>query len=220
MKTIKCYRWVKEDMTSENGKMSWKLKKWNKVDGELKLCANGLHAYTCPLESIKNRFGDKWFIAEAKGKSINDETKICCSEMRLVKEIPDMVFKRFALFCAKDCLKNYETEYPKDKRVSDCIKATEDYLDGKIKIDELNAAESAAESAWSATWSAAESAAESAARSARSAAWSAAESAWSAAWSAAESAAESAARSARSAAWSAAEERQKKELLRLIEEYT
>jgi hypothetical protein len=71
------------------------------------------------------------------------------------------IFKRLAIFSAKQCLKYYEKEYPKDSRLSDCIKASEDYLDGKITLDELSAAESAA-------WSAARSA-ESAARSARSA---------------------------------------------------
>jgi hypothetical protein len=240
MKTIKCFRWVKDDLTSKNGTMTWETGKWNKVNGELKMCENGLHAYTDAFESINNVFGNRWFVSEARGKILKEKnsTNICSDEMRLNKEIPSIVWKRFALFCAKDCLKNYEKEYPNDKRVSDCIKATEDFLDGKITKGELIkarsaawSAESAAESvaelvarsaAWSAAWSA-----ESAAESARSA-----ESAWSAAWSAARSAesaarsARSAAESARSAAWSAwsaaesvAKKRQKQELLRLIKEY-
>lgn len=223
-KKITSYRWLKDNMTSENGVMSWELGKWNKVDGKLEICSNGLHAYTCPLESINNIFGNRWFIAEAKGEIIKEENKICCSEMRVIKEIPDIVFKKFALFCAKDALKYYKKEYPNDKRVSDCIKAVEDYLDGKISLAELNAAWSAAWSAARSAWSAArsatrsarsaaESAAESAARSARSAAWSAESAAWSAAWSA---------ESAESAAWSArsaAEKRQIKELKSLIKEY-
>ena len=189
-KTIKCFRWVTKDMKSEHGNMKWELGKWNKIDCKLLMCNSGLHAYTDSFDSMNNVFGDKWFISEARGViKDKDSTKICCSEMRLIKEIPEMAWKRFALFCAKDCLKFYDKEYPSDKRVSDCIKAAEDFLDGKIDEIKLekhrsaagSAARSAArsaelaESAWSA-WSA-----ESAAWSARSAG-SATRSAWSAAW--------------------------------------
>ena len=157
-----CYRFVKDDLTSKNGVMKWEIGKWNKVKGKLKCCKNGLHASLTPLDSLNNVYGDKWFIAEYKGKIDEQEDKFCASEMRLIKEIPIEVIKRFALFCAKSCLKNYEKEYPDDKRVSECIRITELYLDGKATIEELNAAESAA---WKAAWSA-----ESAAKRGRSAA--------------------------------------------------
>jgi len=225
-KITKCFRFVNENLTShQDGVTKWEVGKWNKITGKLVPCESGLHASLTPLESLNNVYGDRWFMTEARGEIVKKENKFCANEMRIVREIPIEVIKRFALFCAKDCLINYEKEYPNDKRVSDCIKATEDYLDGKITLDELSAARSAAWSAWSA-WSA-----ESAARSARSAAWSAAWSAESAARSA--RSAESAAWSARSAAWSAAwsaesaarsarsaaEKRQNKELNRLIKEY-
>lgn len=206
MKNKICYRFVKEDMTSnKDGVTKWKIGKWNKVEGKLKCCSNGLHASLTPRESLNNIYGDRWFIAEYRGNISKEDDKFCANEMRLIKEIPIIVIKRFALFCAKQCLKNYEKQYPDDKRVSECIRITELYLDGKATLKELSAAESAA-------WS-----------TARSAAWSAA---WFARY-AAESAALSAARSARyaaeSAAWSAAESAalsaQNKELLRLIKEY-
>ena len=169
-----CYRFVKENMNSDkDNKTKWVLKKWNKQSDKLICCKNGLHASLTPLDSLNNIYGDRWFIAEYKGKISKQENKFCASEMRLIKEIPIEVIKRFALFCAKDCLKNYIKKYPDDKRVSNCIQATEDYLDGKITLKELSAAESAAGSAaWSAAWSA---------WSAWSAAGSAAWSAWSAA---------------------------------------
>ena len=126
MKTKICYRFVNEDMTSkQDGKTKWEIGKWNKQDGELKCCKNGLHASLTPLESLNNIYGDKWFIAEYKGKIVKDGDKFCVNEMRLIKEIPIMVIKKFALFCAKDCLKYYEKKYPGDKRVSECIKITE-----------------------------------------------------------------------------------------------
>jgi hypothetical protein len=142
-----CYRFVKYDMTSEQGNVSWKINKWNKIEGKLKCCETGLHASITPLQSLNNVYGNRWFIAEYKGKIDKKDNKFCASEMRLLKEIPIIVIKRFAIFCAKDCLKNYEKEYPKDKIVADAIKAAEDYLDGKINLDELSAARSAAESA-------------------------------------------------------------------------
>ena len=43
----------------------------------------------------------------------------------------------FALHCAKQVLPIYEKHYPKDSRVRDCIKATEDFLKGNISEDEL-----------------------------------------------------------------------------------
>ena len=98
----------------------------------------------------------------------------------------------FACDCAESVLDNFESKYPKDGRVRECINTSRLFARGETNDEARSAAESAAESAaYLAAWSAAESAAESAA--------------WSAAHSAARSAAWSAARSAaRSAAWSAA----------------
>jgi hypothetical protein len=232
MKTIKGYKFIKEDMKSQNGDHKWEVGKWYKED-EIELCRKGFHACKEPINTLDYVYGDKFFLVEARGKIIHEKgDKFVASEMRLLKELPiDEIFKPFGIWCAKQCLPNYEKEYPNDKRVSDCIKATEDYLAGRISLAELESAAesarsaawsvwsaawsagSAAESAGSAAWSAAESAAESArsaesaaesARSAGSAAWSA----WSAAWSAAES-----------AAWSAAKKEQNTKLKRIIKEF-
>ena len=132
METIKCYQFVKDDLTSENGEMSWKIREWNKVSGEIVCCSNGLHAALTPRDSIRNVYGQRWFISEARGKIVKQDNKFAASEMRIVQEIPKIVLQRFAIWCALDCLEYYETKYPKDKRVSDCIQAAEDFLDGKI----------------------------------------------------------------------------------------
>ena len=197
MKVIKGFKFIQSNMKSKNGNHLWVIGKWYKHEGKLKLCEKGFHACLTPRQSFEYIYGDKWFIVEARGKTIEAKgDKFVASEMRLIKEIPIMVLKKWALWNAKQCLKNYESWDKEDKRVSDCIRVCEDFLDGKATIEQLNAAWSAARSARSAAWSAA--------RSARSAA----ESARSAAESAARSAAESAARSA------------DKVLLRLIKEYT
>ena len=117
----------------------------------------------------------------------------------LVCKVVDVdILKQWSVDCAEFVVDNYNKEYPKDTRVTDCIETTKLYLEGKCSSEELNiarsaarsaarpAAESATWSAWSATWSAG-SASESATWSAESATWSARSAARSA-WSAEESA--------------------------------
>ena len=134
---IKCYRFVGDDLTSENGELSWKIGEWNKVNGKIICCSNGLHAALMPRDSIRNVYGQRWFISEARGEIVKQDNKFAASEMRIVKEIPQIVLQRFAVWSAKDSLKYYEMKYPKDTRASDCIEAAEKYLEGKINVDEL-----------------------------------------------------------------------------------
>ena len=219
MKPTTCYRFVNEDMTSkQDEKTKWKIGEWNKINGKIECCKNGFHASLTPLQSLNNVYGNKWFIAEFRGKTDKQTDKFCASEMKLTKEIPIEVLKRFAIWCAKDCLINFEKEYPNDKRPVEAIQAAEDYLDGKIDIKELNNKVSAA---WAAAWAAARA----------DAAWVAAGAAEAAADAAAWAAgAARAARAAADAAWvaagaaeaagAAARKRQNKELLKLIKEAT
>lgn len=137
METIKCYRFVKDDLTSENGEMSWEIGEWNEISGKIVCCLNGLHASLTPRDSIRNVYGQRWFISEARGEIVKQTNKFAVSEMRIVQEIPKIVLQRFSIWCASDCLKYYEKKYPKDMRVSDCIQAAGDYLDRKINLDEL-----------------------------------------------------------------------------------
>jgi hypothetical protein len=137
METIKCYRFVNDDLISKNGEMSWTIGEWKKISGKIVCCSNGLHAALTPRDSLRNVYGQRWFVSEARGELVRQDNKFAASEMRIVWEIPKIVLQGFAIWCAKDCLKYFEKKYPKDKRVSDCIQAVEDYLDGKIKVDEL-----------------------------------------------------------------------------------
>jgi len=65
----------------------------------------------------------------------------------------------FALMCAKVSLEIYENKYPNDKRVRECIEATEQFLDGKITKEDLlikrNAAADADAAAYAAAYAAA-----------------------------------------------------------------
>jgi hypothetical protein len=132
-KSKKCFRFVNEDMTShQDGKTLWKIGEWKKQEGKLKVCENGLHASLTPFESIKNVYGNRWFIAEYKGKIAKEEDKFCASEMRLIKEIPIKVLQYFTIRCAKRSLHYFEEKYPNDKRPALAIQAAEDFLDGKI----------------------------------------------------------------------------------------
>ena len=153
------YKFIQSDMKSKNGNITWKLGKWQKHEGEIELCKNGFHACLTPKQTLDYVYGDKWFIVEARGKILHKkDDKFVASEMRLVKEIDALqVLKRWALWNAKQCLKNYTAWNKDDTRVADCIRVCEEFLDGKATIEQVNAARSAAESA---AWSAARSAAE------------------------------------------------------------
>ena len=107
----------------------------------------------------------------------DDKVWVC---VRLLRK---NVLVHWSIKCAESVLHNFESKYPDDKRVRQCLETLKSIPDFENMSDKDR------ESAWSA----AESAAESAWSAAESAAWSAAESAWSAAWSA------RSARSARSA---------------------
>jgi hypothetical protein len=135
--TIKCYRFVRDDLSSENGELSWKIGEWNRVSGKIVCCSNGLHAALTPRDSLRNVYGQRWFISEARGETDKQDNKFAASEMRIVEEIPKTVLQRFAIWCAYGSLKYYEKKYPKDTRAINCIQAAKDYLDGKIKVNEL-----------------------------------------------------------------------------------
>ena len=196
MKQVLQYKFLRTGLKSENGNFKWKLNKWEKIKGELKLCQTGFHSSVEPHDAFSYVQGEIIAVVECRGKYLKDDNKFCWEEQRIVKTYQwtkkDSV--GLAIYSAELCLPNYEKLY-KNKAPRLAIEAAKKWLrTGSEKG--LLAAESAGSAAGSAAWLAAESAA----WSARSAAWSAAESA---ARSAAESAAWSAWSAARSA-WSAA----------------
>lgn len=218
-KKIIGYKFIGTDMKSQNGGTKWRKNIWKKHKGTIEICEQGFHACRTPLQSLDYTYGGKWYIVEAQGNIKEEkEDKFVASEMRLIQELPiKKILVEFAIRCAERNIKNFEKEFPNDKRPREAINAAKKYIKNPCKKTKsaTQSAQSAAESVAQSTQSAAESVAESAVWSAvwsawsaesaaRSAAGSVAESAvQSAAGSAAESAAQSAESAARSATWSA-----------------
>ena len=146
-------------MRSKNGNQIWKLNKWVKVAGELDMCNRGLHACKEPYDAFSYVQGEILAQVECKGDHLSDDNKECWQEQRVIKTYrwtkKDSL--RLAIFSAELCLKNFEKEYPEDKRPRDAIEAAKKVL-FKDTVKNRSAAWSAAESAWSAARSAAESA--------------------------------------------------------------
>ena len=160
MGIIKGYKFIQDNMKSQNGNTEWKLKQWKKHKGQLIMCESGFHASKTPLQSLNYPYGNKWFMIEAKGQIIRDKDKFCAQEMRLIKELPTKkISVEFAIACAERCLKNFEKKYPKDKRPRQAIQAAKNWLKNPNE-ENRKKAESARLAAWSVAESAAESAAE------------------------------------------------------------
>jgi hypothetical protein len=137
MSSIECFRFVKDDLTSANGDMSWRIGEWNKVTGTIVCCATGLHASLTPRGSVRNVYGQRWFISEARGEISHQGNKLAASEMRLVEEIPPAVLRRFAAGCAKRGFDYLEKRHRMDARILQCIQATEGFLDGTLGEGDL-----------------------------------------------------------------------------------
>ena len=149
----------------------------------LGMCNYGLHASVNPVDPLQYIYWDDAIICrvELSGKMIIGNDKICAENMKVLWMAEcDKTIHEFAVWCAEQCLHEFEKKYPDDLRPRQAIEAKRKWLKGEISNEELYAASSAASSA---AWSAAS-----------DSAWSAAsDSAWSAASSAAWSAARSAA---------------------------
>jgi hypothetical protein len=202
-KVVTAYKFVTDDLKSCNGDIQWVVGEWQKHNEKLCLCDSGFHACINPLDSLKFIYGaSRWFIVAAKGDFLYGGDKFCCSEMKLVAEIPVReVTVPFAIACARRCYKNWKCEFPDDNCVLAAIRAAEKCFASPTQQN-IDSARSAARSAENAAGNA-----ENAARNAESAVWNAESAAGSAARSAAgnaENAAGNAENAARSAVWSAA----------------
>jgi hypothetical protein len=136
MDTVKCYRFVRDDLTSHRGQVSWTIGEWTRVGGNIACDSNGLHASASPRDSLANVYGRRWFVSEARGEISRGDNKFAAADMRLVAEIPEIVLRRFAVWCAEDCLASFEGKHPENDLLVDCIKAADAYLDGGMVGEE------------------------------------------------------------------------------------
>ncbi len=185
----KLYKFLRTGLKSNSGNCKWVVGEWKK-EANIDICNSGFHASKTSLQALGYVKGEILAVVEVKGKSVIQDDKECWSEMRIVHaykwEKKDSV--ALSIFAAELCLKNYEKQYPDDKRPREAIEAAKAVLlddNAKTRSAAAESAESAESAAWSAE-SAAWSAAESASASASAAAWAAESAAWSAwsAWSA------------------------------------
>ncbi|WP_404713679.1 hypothetical protein [Sphingomonas sp. MMS24-J13] len=131
MDTLQCYRFVRDDLSSHCGQVSWTIGEWTKVGGNIACGSHGLHAAVSPRASLARVYGRRWFVAEARGEISHGGSEFAASDMRLVAEIPEIVSRRFAIWCAEDCLVSFGGKHPENNLLVDCIRATDAYLDGK-----------------------------------------------------------------------------------------
>jgi hypothetical protein len=148
---VKGYRFVTDDLKSEHGETQWVIGEWQKLNNTtpLELCSNGFHASKNALDSLGYVFGSRWFHCEARGKILRDSDKFCATEMRITKEIPELLLRTFAYECALHVLSIYEKYYPKDKRVRECLEAMKRYLDAPTDEHKQEMA-AARDAAWAA----------------------------------------------------------------------
>ena len=87
---MKYYKVLTKDMCSPyDNKTEWALGETTKLCNKhpLKLRWNGLHLYTSLNNVSIGYFGSRVFEAEPIGEILKDENKICCKEVKLIREL-------------------------------------------------------------------------------------------------------------------------------------
>ena len=89
---MKAYKGFKKDLTCTmgNGTYQFEIGKWHK-EKKAKCCSTGFHCTDNPLDVLNyySNEDDRYFIVEAAGDIHEDDvnSRIACTELRLVKEI-------------------------------------------------------------------------------------------------------------------------------------
>ena len=147
----KRYKFLRTGLKSVNGNIRWEIGKWEKHDGKLEICESGFHCSKEPYDAFKYVQEEILAEVEVRGKNLKQEDKEVWQEMRITK-----TFKwtkkdslKLAIFSTELVLKNFEKEYPDDKRPREAIEAAK-----KVLFKDTAKNRSAAGSAWSAARSA------------------------------------------------------------------
>lgn len=153
---------------------------WLEHDGELELCASGLHASLDPFDALQSAHGSTLCIVELGGEIAHGHDQVVATRRKIIKRIDaEPLMLEFARWCAlqvidrwdaPDVVRQYLTTGSEALRDA-ALAATRD----AARDTALDAARDASwAAAWDATWDAAWAAAQDAARDA----------AWHAAWAA------------------------------------
>src|SRR3990167_3145927 len=114
-KTIR-YKFLRTGLKSDSGNLTWKIGKWQKVEGELKMCHWGLHCSKEINQALSFVSGEILAKVEVRGRSIVEDEKECYSEMKIIKtwnwSKEDSV--ALAIYAAELVIDIYEKKYPKD----------------------------------------------------------------------------------------------------------
>ena len=133
-----------------------------KAEGDLKLCANGMHASVRAIDALDYAPGPIICRVELSGKIVDGGDKVCAIS-RKVLWMADAThtLHEFACRCAEQALlQEREAGREPDARSWAAVKAKRQWLQGEISDEELDAAWAAAldaarAAAWAAAWAAA-----------------------------------------------------------------
>lgn len=129
--------------------------KWMPVIKDIVPCSRGYHFVT--IEQLPQWIGATLYEVEVRGRLIHQPDKSVAEQARLVRKVEtwnDKTLRLFAADCAEHVLSLYEKQFPNDDRPKKVVKATRDFMAGKITLDELRAASASATSATYAAYAA------------------------------------------------------------------
>jgi len=157
-----------KSIISAHENLKWKIGEWQHVDGDIKVCKNGLHASKSIYHAYSFVQGSVLAKVEVKGKHDDENDKSAYSDMRIVEAYKwtKRDTASLIIFDAEMRLTKFEKLYPDDHRPRNAIDATKAFLahdTAKNRLAAWSAIELVADSGVWAAWSAAESAADSAA---------------------------------------------------------
>ncbi|WP_217279089.1 DUF7666 domain-containing protein [Stenotrophomonas maltophilia] len=174
-------------------------------DGEVRLCAQGLHASIDAFDALQYAPGNTLCLVELTGAIVRGDDKVAASERRIIKRIDaEPLMREFARWSALQVIELWDAP--------DVVRQYLTTGDESLRAAARDVAwDAARDAAWDSAWDAA-----------RAAAWDAAwDSAWAAAWDAARDAARDAAwdsawAAARDSAWDAARAAQRNRFNKMV----
>ena len=138
-------------LPTKNDDGTWTPGDWMpKIKGQLIPCENGYHL--CRRKDLVHWLGETIYVAEYRGKMIEDDDKIVVRSARLLRRIEtwtERTARLFAVWCARSALKLVVDPDPRSIQACDIA---ERYANGAANEEELAAV-------WDAVWDAARAAA-------------------------------------------------------------